>query len=373
MVRRSGSFALFFLALVPGLALAFGQAAGSTPSQVNNQLAAVQTALPKHPEELMLLAARVNGLGSAGLKPWHAKATYQTFDADGKPKDQGVFEEWWAGPEKYKLSYASPSFNQVRIQNGQAWITGDKDEIPVPEQMVEEFLVHPLPPVNVLEGREYETKNVNLGAAVVKCFDAEIPDPYFSHDYYFPVRGAVVPVPIALPRVCFQENSPIVRVEVIQKWLEVTFNEVAPDNGQYVAKQFWVKDGDLAIVHVNLVELDFEDKIDDAVFAIPPSAVQAPFTKNRDITGGQSTGGKSIRYPPAAKRARIQGLVILQAVVTKTGSIGDVQVVSGPPELQQAAVDAVRTWKFKPCLFNGQPVDVHTQINLTFDLSETSM
>ncbi len=54
------------------------------------------------------------------MKPWHLIATYQTFDDQGKPKDHGNFEEWWAGPDRYKLSYVSSGFNQVEFGMKQA-------------------------------------------------------------------------------------------------------------------------------------------------------------------------------------------------------------------------------------------------------------
>lgn len=76
------------------------------------------------------------------------------------------------------------------------------------------------------------------------------------------------------------------------------------------------------------------------------------------------------QYPAIAKAARIQGTVVLQATIAKTGLIQNLRVISGPPMLQQAAVDAVRSWRYKPYLLNGQPVDVETTINVVFNLGE---
>ena len=73
-------------------------------------------------------------------------------------------------------------------------------------------------------------------------------------------------------------------------------------------------------------------------------------------------------YPAIAKAARISGTVVLQATISKTGTIENLHVVSGPAMLQQAAMDAVRTWKYKPYLLNGDPVEVETQVNVVFNL-----
>jgi protein TonB len=73
-------------------------------------------------------------------------------------------------------------------------------------------------------------------------------------------------------------------------------------------------------------------------------------------------------YPPIAKAARVSGTVVLQATISKAGSIENLQVVSGPAMLQQAALDAVRTWRYRPYLLNNEPVEVETTINVIFTL-----
>jgi protein TonB len=74
-------------------------------------------------------------------------------------------------------------------------------------------------------------------------------------------------------------------------------------------------------------------------------------------------------YPPMAKMARVQGAVVLQALISKSGNIENLRVVSGHPMLVQAALDAVRQWRYRPYLLNGEPVEVETQITLNFSLT----
>ena len=76
------------------------------------------------------------------------------------------------------------------------------------------------------------------------------------------------------------------------------------------------------------------------------------------------------QYPAIARAARIQGIVVLQATISTTGLIKNLRVMSGPPMLQQAAMDAVRSWHYKPYLLNGNPVEVETTINVVFNLGE---
>jgi len=75
-------------------------------------------------------------------------------------------------------------------------------------------------------------------------------------------------------------------------------------------------------------------------------------------------------YPPIAKAAHVQGVVILHAVISKSGIIEDLQVISGPPMLQGAAIDAVRNWRYRPYLLNGEPTEVQTTINVNFKFEE---
>lgn len=75
-------------------------------------------------------------------------------------------------------------------------------------------------------------------------------------------------------------------------------------------------------------------------------------------------------YPPEAKKARIQGKVVLDAIISKTGEVLRLRVVSGPKELQQSALDAVRQWTYEPILFNGNPVEVETTINVVYSLKK---
>ena len=74
-------------------------------------------------------------------------------------------------------------------------------------------------------------------------------------------------------------------------------------------------------------------------------------------------------YPPLARQARIQGTVILQAQISKDGSIENLQLISGHPMLAPAAIEAVKQWKYKPYLLNGEPVEVDTQVQVNFTLS----
>ena len=91
------------------------------------------------------------------------------------------------------------------------------------------------------------------------------------------------------------------------------------------------------------------------------------------VSSGVSTGllikKVTPNYPPLAKQARIQGTVILQAEISKDGTIQNLQLISGHPMLAPAAIEAVKQWRYRPYLLNGEPVAVETQVQVNFSLS----
>ena len=109
--------------------------------------------------------------------------------------------------------------------------------------------------------------------------------------------------------------------------------------------------------------------------APPPPPPPKAATPKRINVGGQVEAAKllvhpSPEYPPLAKMARIQGTVKLEAVISKDGTIQDLKAVSGHPLLRQAALEAVARWRYQPTLLNGEPVEVVTEIDVNFTLSE---
>ena len=89
---------------------------------------------------------------------------------------------------------------------------------------------------------------------------------------------------------------------------------------------------------------------------------------SQGVTKGMLVHQVQPAYPGIAKAARIQGNVVLQAIISKDGSIQDLQLVSGHPMLVPAAIEAVKQWRYRPYLLNEQPVEVETTISVIFSL-----
>ncbi len=105
----------------------------------------------------------------------------------------------------------------------------------------------------------------------------------------------------------------------------------------------------------------------------PPPVAVAPPAPERVRVGGQVQAARLTNqarptYPPLARQARVQGTVRLEAIINRDGVIEELKVVSGHPLLVQAALDAVRQWRYQPTMLNGVAVEVITTIDVNFTL-----
>jgi protein TonB len=100
------------------------------------------------------------------------------------------------------------------------------------------------------------------------------------------------------------------------------------------------------------------------VKAAPPKKIAI----SSGVIAGLKISGTNPTYPPIARAARISGTVVLQATISKQGTIQNLHVISGPPMLTQSALEAVKTWRYKPYDLNGEPVEVETTVNVVFNL-----
>ena len=116
------------------------------------------------------------------------------------------------------------------------------------------------------------------------------------------------------------------------------------------------------------------DFSDDAVLADTPANIPRSDSKPIIIPENAAVGllihKVEPKYPGIAKAARISGIVILRATISKTGEILDLHAECGPEILQEASIKAVREWKYRPYFLRGEPVEVQTTIKLTFALGD---
>ncbi|HUK24556.1 MAG TPA: TonB family protein [Terriglobales bacterium] len=101
----------------------------------------------------------------------------------------------------------------------------------------------------------------------------------------------------------------------------------------------------------------------------PPPPKLERVKVSQGVTQGLLIHKVEPQYPAIARQARIQGTVVLNAIISRQGQIQNLKVISGSPMLVPAAIQAVKQWRYKPYVLNGNPVEVETSVTVNFNLS----
>ena len=339
------------MACLPAFAQGAAAPNGAAPAAVT---------MPTDPKALMLLAAKTNGLTGPDVQPWHLKASFKLLDEKGNISDQGTYEEVWASPTKYKRAFISTAFTQTEYGTDRGILqTGMRQQPPNLIADLRRELVNPLagPLSNPLfiALQTYELRRREIDGEELACLTIAgvAPDPGLSY--------------------CLALDRPFLRsTSSSDEALQVLHRSPVLVQGRFVPGDLrFMRAGKAALI-AHLEGIETLSAIREIDYAPSPGAVLLP--RRVSISAGVAVGMIQSNtvpiYPPEAKAAGIWGTVLLRAVIGVKGRVSEVQVVSGPPELQQAAMDAVRSWQYRPYLLNGEPVEVNTQINVVFTLSK---
>jgi len=115
----------------------------------------------------------------------------------------------------------------------------------------------------------------------------------------------------------------------------------------------------------------FEVRLPTAAPTDVPASARTPLGAQGDIRPPELIHRVEPAYPEALRQGRIEGAVVLEAVVTESGEVSDLKVVrSTRPELEEPALSAVRQWRYRPATFQGRPVRVYLTITTNFRLRD---
>jgi len=110
----------------------------------------------------------------------------------------------------------------------------------------------------------------------------------------------------------------------------------------------------------------------NAVLGASVSVPELSAPVSQGVSGGRLLRQVKPVYPAQAQSMRLEGAVVVEAMVREDGTVGDVKVVEGPSELAQAVVDAVKNWRYEPTLLDGRPTRIERKITINFRLQPTS-
>ena len=337
---------------------AFSQAAPSTLPD-----------LPKDPRAVLAMAAPVYDFNDAALKPWHLKATYQLYDQNGKPSEQGTFEYWWASPKVNRTTWTRPAatHSDWYTADGKYSYKATGGALEYFEYKLQSALLSPLP-----DPKDLDPTKIRLDRKLEGMY-AGVKTPCIMVVPLMPQHGQIQTVPVGLfPTYCFDPKLPALRVSFSWGAIAMEFNHIVEVQGKYLAKEILLLEGKRAILSAKVDTVEGLKSTDAAL--VPPADAKTPSSdKPAQLAPGVMVGmlikKQQPVYPQDAKDARVSGTVVLRAKIGMDGSIHDLHVDSAPwPSLAASALWAVSQWQYKPYLLNGEPVDVETTVNVIYSL-----
>jgi TonB family protein len=320
--------------------------------------------MPKDPNQLLLLAQKQNRLTNPDIRHWHLKISVMQFDALGGVTAKSQVEEFWAGESKHKVIYTTPTASMTEYATEKGLFRSAGNPIPPgPLMATANAFTNPIfENENLIEKWILNRENRKVNGVKLVCVSTKgIKVGSEKREF----TGSTYCLDPAKPSLLSRLNPVSSTGEAVY-----TRNNIQDFGGYYVPQELELTVGGKRTVEAHLELIEDLAQADDALFLPPSDAVPAPVVKTVNLSAGASHAilqhANAPDYPIAAKAAGIRGTVVIEAKISKDGSVSDLKIVSGPKELLQSAMDAVRTWKYKPYLVNGEPMEVRTTVNVVF-------
>jgi len=309
-------------------------------------------------------AAHDAALDLPTLKPWHLTLDVQLFDAKGKPAERGTIEEWWAGRDLNKISFAFPSYTATQLLNKDGYFQ-TKDTSYAPSILVDmvEQTAHPMPigdrnqPDNTIpELRKQKFGKVELDCIMLKQ----------------PLKNVAFPPLGLFPTYCLDPGKDSLRISTELGSVTIVRNRTGRFQGQSVPVDLSAESDGILAATAHLTSLSSFTPT-DADFAPGPD-LESESHRLARVSGGVMAGLILNKvqpiYPEKSKQDRTTGSVVLKAVIGRDGRIRSLHIISTPDAaLAMASIAAVRRWTYKPYLLNGVPTEVDTTVTVNFAIS----
>ncbi len=352
MIRRLSCFVVLLLICLSGA----GQRVARVPRQ---------PALPGDPKAMLAVGARSYGLALSGLRDWTITFDYELYDEMGFRKESGVFEEWWAGPDEYRLHFVRPGYHlDAWVTPKGSYVIGDPN-LPAAERLVYRWMMEPIPPVVSTEGYELRRRVMLLPDTVqFPCVQMEPLHP--APDDPFPMD----------PQYCFDSEYPTVRVADTEDGEQVVYRRVAMLRSQFLPGEFVSNVGGQPYLSAQLIGGRIYRELPQSAFAPPAQAVPGP---RPDMTVLYLTSGRELdshaisrpMLPQVVINLRMENTAESLAYSITIGTNGKVTyarvIADNAPEIVDDVTKEIKTWRYRPFLVNGVAVPVRARIWVNFE------
>lgn len=324
----------------------------------------------------MRSAADAMSLTTADMKPWHLRAKYQQFGPDGAVVREGVFEEWWASREKHKIHFIAPDLDQTYYVYGEkVFFTGQQSWPPTMDALVSELLLHPLPNPMRLDALVLTEQQAMIGATSLQC----LPETYKRSELNRPEQLLVY---------CFSQPAPALRVIRESSGARTTFNALLRIGDHYLARriQRTTPKGDPEL-NIEVETIEPNVNIEEAALkplsnAKPIDMSSSPGTEPKGRSGKEPhaaltvleqaevlptyLAGSNPKYPHTELSTLALGTLVMKCVVTRSGTVADLTVVSGSKLFQPGAMESLKDWQFSPYMLAGEPIDYPINVEVRY-------
>jgi TonB family protein len=336
------------------------------------------------PDRYLRDAEKVNGLSEVGDQAWHLRVSFQSFDEQGGVDDQGTFEEIYVSPTKYKRIYSRPGFSLIQFGTEQGLLQTGNDGWGSLAPSYLQSLIDPFRDANQID---------QFDLASEERTEADFPYPCISLRNKSRGPGST---PENFEAYCFEPGTKALRMEVEDRTLTaLLYGRPLIFQGRSVPRDLEIIHFGKLIFTAHVETIESVTTANGAALTPPPDAIRIqgrvvlpdgsiqmmplvhPHNPGARISivniSDSVANGLLIKrvdpvYPPTARAAGIQGTVVVEATITKEGRVRTTRVISGPPQLQGAAMYAVGQWTYRPFMLNGQAVEVRTDVEVGFSL-----
>lgn len=290
--------------------------------------------------------ASLNGLDSTELRPWHLLLSYEQFDEDGDKVHSGTFEEFWAGPKKYKTIYKSDNLNQTDYATEKGLFRlGDQRWPSRAEIAAREEVVAPFAYAATLQGFRIGRVEHNFSGHMLDCV-------LFEN-----TKGIST-----ITQYCFDHDGTALRYSRGFGWNQTVYNDLVRFQDRSVARDVEVTDGGKPYLKIHVKTLESPSLIPDDELVPPAETV---------ILSGERLTGVNPKpvlepfpdWPMPLIRQHFS--VTVKIVIGKNGHVLSAQGIEGPADAYRSAEESVKKWVFQPYLVMGEPEEVETKVILS--------
>jgi hypothetical protein len=217
--------------------------------------------MPKDPKQLMLLAARTNGLSGESVKPWHLKASYTLYDSHGSASDQGTLEISWISDRQYKIVCASPKISQTYYKTKKGLLmSGQANPEPDPLAWIANEFIWPTLPPDAIKNLKFERHDENAGGTILACLTLKDPKGTTGGGFQ-------------IPTYCLDSSSPVLRIGTHEgDFHRFLRNNIFSFQGRYVPSDITAVLAQRTDLKVHLEDLEELKTVKETDFEPPPDA-----------------------------------------------------------------------------------------------------